>query len=495
MKSSTDQLRQFAFMLILGAVILTDGGVPYSAAALMFSMLSVLLLLTAAERTERSVLRRLRGLALFVGGVVTVQVVLHTHWDETGRTAHSVWRHLVEEFGEQGGTPAVTRLQAIWELPGALIPLVGFSVSIVLHRHTRAAERFWTMLAMLGGVFAAYGVLQQVLFPTWHFGDRIAYVDSLTGFYVNRNAAAAFLMMTSLATVAVLDRDLGAFDLAHWHRISRQRSRWTDVDRRLAAHVCLLLLEVIALFLTKSRAGSVLGVGAISVFLFLRWRDRFSGQVAVPQKRMLVLGLILVGLLLLLLSGRVAERYDLQGLDDSRWCVYPAITRLAVDSLPWGVGLGGFTNAFSSYRQASCGIAGIWDSAHDLYLQGLVTMGLVFPVIILLLTVALFRPITGALGATKSSRPYAQATVVATATLALHSLVDFPLEIPGNALVLAVMLASSVGISTDRRRWRTRSSHRAGRTSQPLRSREPIPATTRVEELGDASPSGCARRR
>lgn len=443
-------------LVVIAFLVVTDGGVPYAAAAIAFAVLSAALAVTAKLSSHRPLLHRLRVGSLAAGLLVCIQAGLQVRWDETGVAAHPIWQHLTEQFGTLGGTLAIARMQAIWELPGALIPFVAFAVAILLFRRGPSAGRYWSFLAVLGTVFATYGLLQSMFFPTWHFGERSLYSDSLTGFYVNRNVAASLMTLTALATAVVIDRDIARFEGHHWQRLFLGRTSWRTVDQRLALNGVVFLVQFAAIFLTRSRAGAFIGLFAISTFLALRWRDHFAGSVRFSGRWRWLVGLGLVAGLVLFLAGRVADRYDVQGLEDGRWCVYPAMMRMAFDNLPWGVGLGGFTNAFASYRDPLCGVAGIWDSAHDLYIQGLATMGIVFPLILSFAVLLLAPPLVKSMQRGSQARPQALATVIAIVALAVHSIVDFPLEIPGNATILAVMIATTIAASTDRRRTRHR---------------------------------------
>lgn len=452
MSGTRDRNFLAAYMLTLAAAVAGDGAVGYTVSALTFVSFSVMLFFSAGEMFHRLALHRLRGGSLLLSMAIAAHCLATNIWDDTGSIAHPVWQHLVEQFGASGGTRAISRLQAIWELPGALLPMVSFAVAVTVFRHARNVERIWIFLSFLGAVFALYGLMQEALFPHWHFGERTAYTDSLTSFYVNRNVAAAFLLLTSLATLVVLDRDINDVNLIHWKRLLMARSIWRPIDRRIAVFASLFFLQFVAMFLTKSRAGSVVGLFAIFGFIGLQWREYFAGIRQNASRRALVAAAVICGAFIVLIAGRVSQRYDVQGLEDSRWCVYPAMLKMAFDNLPWGVGLGGFAPAFASYRDATCGIAGIWDSAHDLYIQGVVTMGVLFPIALAAASWIVIPALLEARDGDGPAKAHATATLIAVSALAVHSIVDFPLEIPANTIVLATMIASSIGLATDRRR-------------------------------------------
>lgn len=447
MQADTRRLR-FAFIASLALVIVCDGGVSYAASASALMLFSALLFLSAAVPLPDPGLRVLRLSALVVAGGLALLAAIQTRWDPSGAQAHPIWRQLAEQFGALGGTRAITRSQPVWELAGSVVPFVAFAAALPLFRRApgeRGSGHPWSAIAVLGGAFALYGLLQSMLFPTWHFGDRTAYVDSLTGFFVNRNVAAAFLILTSLATLVAVDRDLDRVDPGHWGRLIHGRSRLHAIDRRVLVDVALFALQFSALFLTKSRAGSVVGLLAIAGFVAIRGHHRFGAitRRLSWRRSAIVAGLVLT--IVALLAGRVALRWDLYGLEDNRWCALPAMVETARTAWPWGVGLGGFETAYAPSRDAACGIIGIWDSAHNDYIQGLTTLGAAFPVIVVALLAAVIPPLVVACRRGLRSRSRALAALLAIAAMALHSIVDFPMEVPANGILLALMIAAALG--------------------------------------------------
>lgn len=448
-------------LVALTAAVALDGGVGYLGAAIVLTLFCLTLLIGSAIEFRRPSLHRLRLASLVLGLGVVGWTAYQIHWDPSGAAVHSVWRHLAEEFGESGGVRATMRMEAVWSLPVALIPFAAFAAAIPIFRDSGSVRQFWGVVSTIGAIFAIYGALQLSLFPTWHFGERKFYLDNLTGFYVNRNVAAAFLSMASLATLLLLEEEAPRNDPNHLRRLMLGRTRFQSRDRRLLLLVVAFFVQITALFLTGSRAGVAFGAGGIAIFLYLRRKAFVGGLGWRPSRSALVIAGGVTLIVAALLAGRVGQRLDMQGLDDARWCSYPAMARMAWDNLPWGVGLGGFIHAYAGYRPAECGVGGVWDSAHDGYIQGLATLGLAFPVLVAAIFAFLLPPLLAASRADAQSRSAAQATLIACAILALHSLVDFPLEIPANAALLATMIAATIGLATRRRpigrRRRTRS--------------------------------------
>ena len=112
----------------------------------------------------------------------------------------------------------------------------------------------------------------------------------------------------------------------------------------------------------------------------------------------------------------------------------------------FGCGLGGYETAFSRFKIS--GVLVTDDFAHNDYLQLLAELGLVGFVIGAALAFSVVR--MGLRGAVKSSDPearyFAVACVGALSAIGLHSLADFNLYIPANAMLLAWIAGVTVGV-------------------------------------------------
>jgi O-antigen ligase len=150
---------------------------------------------------------------------------------------------------------------------------------------------------------------------------------------------------------------------------------------------------------------------------------------------------------------RVVGRIVAVGLQDaSRAAVYAITLRAIVDAPLLGFGYGGFADVFPLYRDQSISTFGVWQQAHNTYLEVWLGLGLLFGLALMaaigLLT---FRCVLGAINRQRDSI----APIVATAAALLvgvHALVDFSLQIEAVALTFMALLGAGVAQSESSRR-------------------------------------------
>ncbi|MBB4326856.1 hypothetical protein GGE32_000669, partial [Rhizobium leguminosarum] len=112
--------------------------------------------------------------------------------------------------------------------------------------------------------------------------------------------------------------------------------------------------------------------------------------------------------------------------------------------------MGTFRTVFSAYRDPACGIFGIFDRAHNFYLEGFLGLGILFPITAVLTFSVLARVFWRGLAQRRRLRHYVLLGLAATVLVALHAAVDFSLQIPGFAVFYAAFLSAVVAISLGR---------------------------------------------
>ncbi|GIX30246.1 MAG: polymerase [Porticoccaceae bacterium] len=296
-------------------------------------------------------------------------------------------------------------------------------------------------LVVASGLFqAVYGTTMVLSGLEWgFFVEKYVGRGSATGTFVNPNHLAGYLVLALAAGTGLLVAELGGPTAATW------RQRLANLVRlALSAKTLLrgsLALMVIALVLSRSRMGNLaffaaLGTAAAAALVA---RRRFSPRLVLLVASILVVDLWIVGEWFGF--DRVVERLrQTQPAAEARLAVSSETTRILRDFALTGAGGGAFAAVFPRYQGAD--LAEHFDHAHNDYLEFAVDLGL--PATLALGGVGLLalRRAWLLLGADHSrfQRGVGFALVMAFTWAALHSAVDFNLQIPANAVTFAALL-------------------------------------------------------
>lgn len=327
-----------------------------------------------------------------------------------------------------------------------LCPFVAFISALLIFRNDKGFLTLWNGLALTGAAVAIIGLLQYTFTPDWLlFHERTAYKGSLTGTFVNRNSAATFL---GLSCLLWLGRAAALQPVQIWRR-------WAD-GKKIPTGALFLVAAgftacFIALLLTRSRAGVIASLAGLTLTILVLVIRRTRRTEPLRRLAVLIAVPIVAGLLLLIFGGFTLHRMETLGFEDFRWCVYSASLRAIWDNPLLGYGAGTFKYVFPEYRTAACGPAEwLWDKAHNSWIETWLTLGLVGILAglrILMVCVSHFRKGLRQ----RHSCYFAPACGMGALLLVLaHGLFDFSIQINGVAVMLAAMLAASVGLSLGR---------------------------------------------
>ncbi|WP_182422187.1 O-antigen ligase family protein [Aureimonas sp. ME7] len=447
----------FAPVILLALVPFgATGPFAYPAASLAIAVWSGLVF--ALCRSGRFPVSATLAIAL----VLAAWVLLQAMPDPPVLVVHPIWREAAERLGQElAASVSVAPERTLGALPAILAPLLVFASVLLLYRSDRDALRLLRFLAVLGSLVAVFGIVQHFAFPnTLLWAPKRAYRDSLTGVFANRNTAATFLGCTMLLLMGLAARRLNGrpAPLALWVLMTepgRARREWP-----LVLTVLALFVVAIAVFLTKSRAGVTSSLMAAAILAFLlqarrpvrrrsrtrqrsRWRRRSArwfGSTAIL--------VVLLGGALVVFGGQTLRRVSLAGFNDDRFCVLPGMWRAARDAWPMGTGAGTFDLVFPAYRDPTCGIYWVWDRAHNVFLEGVVTLGVVFPLVCALAYGVLLAALARGLRDRRRERFAPAVGLAVLALLTMHDLLDFSVQIPGMAVFAAALLGATVAIST-----------------------------------------------
>ena len=313
----------------------------------------------------------------------------------------------------------------------------------------RTGRRFLSRsLIGLGLIEAVYGLMQYL--AGWQYiyiYPKETGLANATGTYINYNHFAGLLEM-------VLPFLLVQLRLEPAIRNSQRRSGWKEFLSgpdfgRWMLRLGLFVVVFLALIFSRSRSGIVAGtVGMI-----------LAASLALPRSRGLLSVLPGVAVAVLLLSyslwigispviGRFESVSKWTGVEQGRAIIWKDTLSLIRDFPVLGSGLGTYTSVSMHYQTAPGTVR--YEHAHNDYLEFAADMGL--PAALLLfgsLWWLAWKTAGKSLTLARSSeKRLAAACAGAMIALLVHSLTDFNLQIPANALIFSWIAGTAMALLT-----------------------------------------------
>jgi len=280
-------------------------------------------------------------------------------------------------------------------------------------------------------------VVAQAMFGLWHFmsgqesvlglWDKQHYLKDATGTFVNRNHFSGFFAIT----VPLI---LGGLVSA--------RSEEDRISLPIAMLVVsIVLVSGIAVLSSHSRMGfTVFLIGILVWWLFHSKSINSKLSKNRVSQSLIYAGIIFFLLLFLIWFGvdEIVARFSQLENGDSRLDVWNAILSLPKDVWLFGVGISNFADVFSMVKPEYFTTQFLY--AHNDYLEFVLELGIIFSLFLVLSFVFLWvrcKP--------KASLSGVRVGAVASLTaVAVHSIVDFNLQIPANALFVSLAFGVSM---------------------------------------------------
>jgi O-antigen ligase len=296
--------------------------------------------------------------------------------------------------------------------------LLSFSI-----KDTTSIQKVFKVLCYFGFGLAIFAIIQKATGTEKIYWFREVPGNNPFGPFVNRNHYAGLIGMLIPLGIGV------AFT---------RRSR----ERKILFGFLSLIMAV-SLFLSLSRAGIISFFAGISVFSLFLLLNRFK------TKRIWVsLGTFLFVLFLYLLYlgiDPIIERfYSTDITTEDRVVIWSGTFKAFKDFRITGSGLGTFMNVFPVYFPE--GIHGVYDHAHNDYLEFILEAGIIGTALLISFFTFFIKSIkrgnwSGDNGIIKIS------LISSITTIAVHSIFDFNLHIPSNALMLSAIFGMAVASS------------------------------------------------
>ena len=444
-----------AFLVALVLTVLANGSVaqaPLDLATIVFGLLAAL---SAFPPIVAGPVARLAAAAIGLLAALVCVVVVQTLPVPAG-LANEAWKSVGELVGPVRETISVAPGMTMQALPRLALPFLVFLAALALFPGDEGALALWRALAYFGAGYAVFGLLQEIFLPDrLLFARKTFYVGYLTASFVNRNTAGTFFGIALLLNLGLLFQALRQIRIASLVGKSRAfEFGWRDKRARVLTHGSPCLIVAVALFLTQSRgAVGATFVGAVAGVALMAMRpitaDEPTGRV--PVRRALAAafaGILAVVGLFALFAGRSVQRLEAQSGEDGRACAFASTIEAIKDHPIVGTGFGAFQDVFPPYRDAACaGIHGVWDRAHDFYLEGYLGLGLPFAIACGFGYAVLLGVCLRGLRRRRRLRFVPVMGLGALILASLHALVDFSLQISGVAVYFAAALAATATIS------------------------------------------------
>jgi O-antigen ligase len=304
-----------------------------------------------------------------------------------------------------------------------------FWLALQLCRSRARAHKALLTLAAGGLLYAGYGLFDALRFDT----------GVVTSTFVNRNSYATYAGMTLFCAFGLILHEVTREGRAC---ISLRRIALDVLSRfepPLAIGIITCLVAGTAMLLTQSRGGFVALCAALVAFVWaLRRMALVTSRAFVNASAVFSIGVV-VGLVALAGEATLGRfpQADAQSLN--RIAYYRTTWQAIGDRPLLGTGYGTYADAFKPYNHPGTGTYFL-DKAHNTYLQMIMELG--WPAAAALLSSVGLLVLGCLRERSRHGRSAVPTAVLAacSALVAVHSLVDFSLEMPANAATYALIL-------------------------------------------------------
>lgn len=367
--------------------------------------------------------------------------------------SHPLWREAAAALGADFGGFISIDPHATGSAVVKLLSLGGiFWLGLQYGRDRRRAVMAFYALALAGLAYAGYGLIVEFSGArTILWFDKTSYRDTVTSTFVNRNSWATYAGLGLLVTTGLLVRLAGAA----YGGADTGRERLRRLLSGLTAHGWILLLAwavlATALLLSESRGGFLATCAALVVLFGAIGASRaVRGRHAVAMAATA----IAAGLAFFALSGdTVTQRLAGTSFErENRMRAYQLTIEATADSAWSGTGYGSFQPVFRMYRDET--IPGIYDKAHNSYLETALELGVPAAAALILAIAAAAGLCAAGVRRRRRDVIYPSVGLAAAVLVGVHSLVDFSLQIPAVAATFALILGVGCAQSWSTRRQR-----------------------------------------
>lgn len=441
---------EFSYFASIAVAVIPYGSVHPLPQSISSSLTCFVYLLSLGKPLTNPVLVRMNLRACMLALGLACYIILQGIQGVTFLPVHSAWSLVESNFAKVPGAISVNPTATMWSIVDAISPFLSFMACLTIFSSDSSALRLWTFIRGFGVLIASLALVQFFFLPgTLLLSEKWTYQDSLTATFVNRNTAATFLGIILIVCCASLMNAIRKIKVEF--RIGSRIPEFIgsyEVWRPVYMLMAGVLVVSLALFFTMSRGGFF---GALSSLILLNVLMYFRNR---KVRNLLIQNLIVIGvsitlfLFFIFFGGLTLQRVQIGGYDEGRACAYASILRAVFDNMLYGSGLGSFSDVFPIYRNPACaGVDGIWDRAHNGYLEGALGLGLTYVFLLIYILFVINKQLWIGLLVRDRLRYVIAAVFGWQCLLLMHTVVDFSIQIPGVAALSAAVLGIGVVVS------------------------------------------------
>lgn len=347
--------------------------------------------------------------------------------------------------GQRGNTLSIAPYQTVSSLLLLITYVTTFYLVLWICERREAKKRIVYVLLALGAFEAFYGLVQYL--TGWQqifLYVKKYYVQDATGTYINRNHFAGFLEMTLPFVITTGLRRAGKLRGGVQRSETKARSLLSSPELLPLVGLLFLAITIFAgLVFSRSRMGILSSLVSIAIVLVLGGSSSSSKRTRAVVAALFFLGVM--GIVVWVGTDPVINRFEILGQEysqagQSRISIWRDTLGLIRQHPLLGTGLGTFSVAYTSVQTVF--LTQLVDHAHCDYLEVASELGLPGA---MLLFGSIFWILARAVRRYRKSEDNFDSAVWlgcigSIAAILLHSLADFNLYIPANAVVLAVTL-------------------------------------------------------
>ncbi|PTQ13144.1 hypothetical protein CLG96_03160 [Sphingomonas oleivorans] len=429
-----------ALLLTLSLLALPFGGYrpwAWSLAGLVIALLLLGWAWLAAARRVPIVWRGMLWPAVIGYFVVVIWVLLQAITTPVQGWAHPLWTIAGTALGRPLAASVTIAPQ---DGLASLIRLLTFGgIFWLALQFGRDRDRAFQLLRWIGissGAYALYGLINYIAgnrLLLWY--ERWAYLDDVTGTFVNRNSYATFAGL-GLLTVFALTIHLFRRNWRYADPSLSRIGRFFEALRGAPALFGTLLIVIAMAWLqSHSRMGfAATAIGLLTLILVGR-------AIVTLRARLIALIISLLAALPLVGSSGDGLLDRLEGTDGIDRLPLFELTRRMIDSAPWtGQGYGGFASLLPLYRDMTLPGRQTFTLAHNSYLELAAELGL--PAAAMLAAVIVWLALLCLVGAYRRNRDsvFPSLAFAASVLVGVHALTDFSIQIPAVGCLYAALL-------------------------------------------------------